>query len=84
MELALICRARGYPDLADNVWIDAQAVAASTAKNHSSMRQDLAHGRRSEIDNINGYLSEVAKSLGISCPVNDDLWREIRRLEDQR
>ncbi len=84
MELAQICRARGYPDLADNVWIDAQAVAASTANNHSSMRQDLAHGRRSEIDNINGYLSGVARSLGISCPVNDDLWREIRRLEDQR
>ncbi|KAJ6084270.1 2-dehydropantoate 2-reductase family protein [Penicillium sp. IBT 16267x] len=40
-----------------------------TAHNSSSMREDVRKGRRTEIDNINGWIIKRGKELGIDCPV---------------
>lgn len=49
------------------------AVATQTANNSSSMRADIHAGRRTEIQEINGYLSGVAKQNGLASPLNDSL-----------
>jgi 2-dehydropantoate 2-reductase len=56
-------------------------VIRLTAGNSSSMHQDIAHQRRTEIDQINGYICERAQAHGLSAPVNADLWARIKQLE---
>jgi len=50
--------------------------------NHSwhkpSMLQDLIHGRMTEIDALNGYISETAKQHGLAVPLNTMMARLIR------
>lgn len=41
-----------------------------TAQNSSSMREDVRKGRRTEIENINGWIIKRGKELRIDCPVN--------------
>lgn len=56
-------------------------VIRLTAGNFSSMHQDIAHQRRTEIDQINGYICERAQAHGLSAPVNADLWVRVKQLE---
>lgn len=56
-------------------------VIRLTAGNFSSMHQDIAHQRRTEIDQINGYICERAQAHGLSAPVNADLWTRVKQLE---
>lgn len=69
-EAAAVAAARGmtlpWPDPFGHV----EAVAAMTAANRSSMLQDLDHGRRTEIDAINGAVVEEAAAAGVDAPVN--------------
>lgn len=55
-------------------------VAIATAKNYSSMLQDVRHHRRTEIDYINGYIVQKARQLGIDTPLNQALIRTIKNL----
>ncbi|KAJ5778242.1 2-dehydropantoate 2-reductase family protein [Penicillium odoratum] len=48
-----------------------------TARNSSSMREDVKKGRSTEIDNINGWIIKRGKGLGIDCPVNTCLTQLI-------
>lgn len=56
-------------------------VIRLTAGNFSSMHQDIAHQRRTEIDQINGYICERARAHGLSAPVNADLWARVKQLK---
>lgn len=56
-------------------------VIQLTAANYSSMHQDIAHHRRTEIDQINGYVSERAKAHNLNAPVNTTLWELVKQLE---
>lgn len=56
-------------------------VIRLTAGNFSSMHQDIAHQRRTEINQINGYICERARAHGLSAPVNADLWARVKQLE---
>lgn len=56
-------------------------VAAATAANRSSMLQDLARGRRTEVDAINGALVRLAAQVGLTAPVNQRLWEQVRARE---
>lgn len=58
-------------------------VARQTATNHSSMRQDLAAGRQTEIDALNGALVRVAETHGLDAPVNRTL-TDLVRLAERR
>jgi 2-dehydropantoate 2-reductase len=48
-------------------------VAKLTAKNKSSMLQDVEMGRRTEIDSINGKIVEIGNTHQIRTPVNSTL-----------
>ena len=48
----------------------------------SSTAQDLARGRPTEIDSLNGYVSRRGKELGIPTPVNSTLHALVKLLED--
>ncbi|KIX01953.1 uncharacterized protein Z518_07892 [Rhinocladiella mackenziei CBS 650.93] len=45
-------------------------VSRLTAKNSSSMREDIRNGKVPEIDYINGYIVKRGEQLGIQCVLN--------------
>jgi 2-dehydropantoate 2-reductase len=59
---------------------DVSTVLQATAKNYSSMYQDVRQQRGTEIDYINGYLCRQAEHLQISCPLNQKLVHWIKGL----
>jgi 2-dehydropantoate 2-reductase len=56
-----------------------EAMADAT----SSTAQDLARGRPTEIDSLNGYVSRRGKELGIPTPVNSTLHALVKLLENR-
>jgi len=77
-EVANISRAAGFGVVADTLEATVGRVIAGTANNHSSMLQDVLHGRPTEIDYITGYLLQVAASHGIAAPCNRALLEKIK------
>jgi 2-dehydropantoate 2-reductase len=51
------------------------------AKARSSMADDLEHGRKTEVDYINGELVALAERIGAQAPVNGKIVELIRRAE---
>jgi len=56
-------------------------VCRKTAKNLSSMLQDVNSKRPTEIDSINGEIAAAGKKLGIPTPVNDELVQKVKAIE---
>ena len=69
------CPELSYVDLYNEII----TVASSTASNYSSMQQDVALKRTTEIMEINGFLIESAKKLGKSLPKHQQLVDAIRQ-----
>jgi 2-dehydropantoate 2-reductase len=81
-EAILVARAKGFPiglDMIDRVL----SVAGATARNRSSMGQDVDKRKRTEIGAINGAIVEFGKQAGIPTPVNQTLTSLIKILEKQ-
>lgn len=57
-------------------------LADSMAEATSSMAQDLAMGRRTEIDDLNGLVARRGEALGVPTPVNRTLATLVRLLEE--
>lgn len=55
-------------------------VAEMTRKNHSSMMKDVALGRRTEIESINGAIVRLGLRHSIPTPVNQALYELIHSL----
>ena len=55
-----------------------------TVDHNSSMLQDIAGGRQTEIDALNGAISQYAKELSIKTPYNDVLTALIRFKQRRR
>jgi 2-dehydropantoate 2-reductase len=67
--------------LAPDALTAARAVMRSTAGNLSSMNRDLAAGRRTEIDAINGFVVARASVHGIPVPANEQVLAAVHMLE---
>ena len=57
-------------------------VAETMANAISSTAQDLARGKRTEIDSLNGYLVRRGAELGVATPVNQTLHALVKLLEE--
>lgn len=55
-------------------------VITATAENFSSMQQDIANKRRTEIEAINGYVVQQAARFGIAVPHNNAMLAQVLRL----
>jgi 2-dehydropantoate 2-reductase len=56
-------------------------VAKEMAAARSSTARDISHGRRTEIDSLNGYISRRGREVGVSTPVNYALFTLVKLLE---
>lgn len=79
-ECLAVARACGVA-LPDSVWQDVLRIADTMPTQTSSTAQDLARGRRTEIDHLNGYVVARGEALGIATPVNRVLHTLVRQLE---
>lgn len=66
-----------YPDSLERV----REVARVTAPNVASMLQDILAMRRTEIDHINGAVTDYGAKLGIPTPVNQTLTDLIKTIQ---
>jgi 2-dehydropantoate 2-reductase len=47
----------------------------------SSSLQSLERGRKTEVDNYNGYIARKGKELGVDTPVNEKLTKMLAEIE---
>jgi len=62
-------------------WDAVQRIARTMPTQLSSTAQDLARGKRSEIDHLNGYVLRQGQALGIATPINRVLHALVKALE---
>jgi 2-dehydropantoate 2-reductase len=81
-EVVAVGRARGirFPDgdLVAATWKLGEGMERTT----SSTAQDIARGKRTEIDSLNGYVARLGDELGIPTPVNRTLHALVKLLEE--
>lgn len=81
-EVAAVAAAQDIVLPFDNAAQQAAHVAHLTARNRSSMLQDVTRGGRTEIDAINGAVVRMGEALAVSTPVNRLLFELVKALED--
>jgi 2-dehydropantoate 2-reductase len=58
-------------------------IAETTAGQYSSTAQDLARGKRSEIDHLNGLIVRRGEALGVATPANRLLHALVKLIESK-
>jgi 2-dehydropantoate 2-reductase len=76
-ETAAVAVARGVPLPFTDPVSAAEDVARRTAKNRSSMFQDVKRGAPTEIDAICGAVVRAGEERGIQAPVNWTMWQLV-------
>lgn len=79
-ECIAVARADGIT-LPDNLWQSLQDISVNMARQRSSTAQDLARGKKSEMEHLNGYVVRRGKELGVAAPVNRTLLCAVQLLE---
>jgi len=77
-EAAAVATAQGIHLPFEDAVRAAEDVARKTARNHSSMFQDVRRGAPTEIDAICGAITQTGEKLGVSTPVNRVCWQLTR------
>lgn len=67
-----------------DAWAQVQAISGAMATQYSSTAQDLARGKRSEIDYLNGHVVRKGDQLGIPTPANRVLLALVKTLESKQ
>jgi 2-dehydropantoate 2-reductase len=80
-ELVPVARREGQPIEVEETWAKVRASMRQTARNTSSMLQDVRAGRRTEIDWINGAVVRRAERHGLAVPRHRQLAEMVRFLE---
>ena len=57
------------------------SIAGTMATQVSSTAQDLARGKMTEIDFLNGYIVELGKRHGITTPYNESVHALVKMME---
>ena len=58
-------------------------IAETMRSQYSSTAQDLARGKRTEIDYLNGFIVQRGQALGVPTPANRVLWALVKLLESK-
>jgi 2-dehydropantoate 2-reductase len=81
-ECVVVARAEGVSiDDADAQFEAAMRLGEAMREASSSTAQDLARGRPTEIDSLNGYVAQRGQALGVATPANRALTTLVRLLE---
>jgi len=56
-------------------------IAEQMAGTRSSTAQDMARGKHTEIDSLNGYVARLGAELGVATPVNHTLYTLVKLQE---
>jgi len=79
---AMLLAAAKQISLPEDLWDTIHQVCKATARNHSSMLQDIMQKRRTEIDSMNGSLLRMAEAMNIELPVHRTVFRLVKALEE--
>jgi 2-dehydropantoate 2-reductase len=82
-ECLAVARAEGV-QVAGDVHAAIREIAETMPNQFSSTAQDLARGKRSEIDYLNGLIVKRGQALGIATPANRVLWALVKLMEGKR
>ena len=82
-EVAQVARAKGV-HLRSDIVDAAMKLADAMPQTTSSTAQDIARGKPTEIDHLNGYVVRQGEALGIATPVNRTLNALMKLLEQTR
>ena len=76
-ECLAVAQAEGV-QVAGDVHVAIRKIAETMPGQLSSTAQDLARGKRSEIDYLNGLIVKRGEALGIATPANRVLWALVK------
>jgi len=79
-ECLAVARADGVV-LPGDAWQAVAGLVQTMPAQYSSTAQDLARGKRSEIDHLNGYVMRRGEALGVPTPVNRVLHALVKLIE---
>ena len=79
-EAMLVARAKGF-EISEDMVERVLAIAQATARNRSSMGQDVDYRKQTEIDAINGAIVAFGEQAHIPTPVNRTLTQLVKTLE---
>ena len=82
-ECLAVAQADGV-QVAGDVAAAIRKIAETMPSQYSSTAQDLARGKRSEIDYLNGLIVKRGEALGIATPANRVLWALVKLLEQKQ
>jgi 2-dehydropantoate 2-reductase len=81
-EVAAVAKAKGIR-LPDDILQSAMKLADAMPQTRSSTAQDIAKGRPTEVEHLNGYVVREGEALGVATPVNRTLNALIQLLEQR-
>jgi 2-dehydropantoate 2-reductase len=82
-ECLAVAQAEGV-QVAGDVYAAVAGLAASMPSQLSSTAQDLARGKPTEIDYLNGLIVQRGLALGIPTPANRVLWALVKLIESKQ
>jgi 2-dehydropantoate 2-reductase len=84
-EARAVARAAGVrlPDDGPENSANAMNLLENYGSATSSTEQDIARGRRTEMDSLNGYVARRGSELGVQTPVNRTLYALVKLLEEK-
>jgi 2-dehydropantoate 2-reductase len=82
-ECLAVAKAEGV-EVPGDVHATVARLVESMPTQMSSTAQDLARGKRTEIDHLNGLVVRRGEALGVATPANRVLWALVKLLEGKR
>jgi len=83
-EIAAVAAADGVPVTRDALGEAVRNIARIMPQALSSTAQDLLAGRRTEIDDLNGFVVRRGQALGVATPVNETLRALVKFVETEK
>ncbi|WP_072668804.1 2-dehydropantoate 2-reductase [Vibrio injensis] len=80
-ELVGVMQAEQVPIEPQQLTESIDRVIEATSQNYSSMQQDIAQQRPTEIDFITGYVIKKAAQHGLTVPLNQHLYQQVHSLQ---